>query len=197
MFSHTAITMNKAEAMAARLGPNAHAKADYLGEENIESIIRDGDTVFICADNYTVRKRIAEHALKLNTITIINGGNELNDGSVQVYVKTNGSEFTPRITYLHPEIEIGEGVDRAEMTCVAAAALPGGEQLLVVNMLVASYMLTALHRVQQGIYKYIPSVDEASPKTWTELQFHIGTMSDRPVVDYTDWRISETWSKHD
>jgi hypothetical protein len=162
MFSHTAITMNKAEAMAARLGPNAHAKADYLGEENIESIIRDGDTVFICADNYTVRKRIAEHALKLNTITIINGGNELNDGSVQVYVKTNGSEFTPRITYLHPEIEIGEGVDRAEMTCVAAAALPGGEQLLVVNMLVASYMLTALHRVQHN--NFVQAVNDQNKK---------------------------------
>lgn len=184
------VTMNKAEAAALTLGDKDHVKAypEYLTEENLTRFIRDGDTVFICADNFTVRAHIEQHARTLDNVTVINGGNEKWDGSVQLWVREKGQDVTPRIGYLHPEIRVAESEDRAAMTCVQAAALPGGEQTLIANLTSATWMLTALWRRDTNGH-VLSKKQEPGPLTWTEVQFDAlhGT------VEHIDQRLSSYW----
>jgi len=188
LFTDRQVTMNKAEA-AVEPFDSGHVRAipNYLSEENIERMIMDGDTVLICADNFTVRKRIEDRCKTLANVTVINGGNEKFSGSVQLWVRAMGEDVTPRMSYLHPEIT-AEGPDRAEMTCAQAAALPGGEQTIVANLQSASWMLTALWRAHALLF--IHSVgQEPSPHTWTELQFDAFT----GTVEHIDQRMSSHW----
>ena len=189
LFRPADVTNNKALAVVAHYDER-HVKAipQYLSEENLPRMIQDGDTVLICVDNFTVRKRIEDHCRTLNNVTIINGGNEKWSGSVQLWVRAMGEDVTPRIGYLHPEIALKKGEDRANMTCAQAAALPGGEQTIIANLQSATWMLTALWRAHALLF--IHSVgQEPSPITWTELQFDalLGT------VDHIDQRMSAHW----
>jgi molybdopterin/thiamine biosynthesis adenylyltransferase len=185
------VTATKASASAAKLRDTEHVKSysEYLGEENMARFIKDADTVLICVDNMTVRKRIEEHVLTLDNATVINGGNEKYDGSVQLWVREKGRNLTPRLSYLHPEVKVAEGADRAAMTCAQAAALPGGEQTIIANLQSATWMLTALWRAHQGLFRTIE--ETGLDRTWTELQFD-------PIagkVDHIDWRYPGTdWS---
>lgn len=183
------VTMNKAEAAIQPFNDPEHLKAypEYLSEANMDRFVQNGDTVFICADNFTVRKRIEEAALALANIVVINGGNETTDGSVQLWIRKKKKNVTPRIGYLHPEVAIAIGDDRAAMTCAQAAALPGGEQTLIANLQSATWMLTALWRYHSGQYS---KAGEPSPHTWTELLFD----TKQGTVEHIDQRLSRYWS---
>lgn len=189
LFIAGAVTQNKAIA-ACNPYDKEHVfpHDEYLSEASMAHYIRDGDIVFICADNFTVRKRIEDHALTLKNVVIINGGNEKTDGSVQLMVRDNAKPVTPRIGYLHPEIAVGTTEDRAEMTCAQAAALPGGEQTMIANLQAATWMLTALWRFHENRH-VIKKGTEAGPATWTELQYDMV----RGTVDPIDQRITSTW----
>jgi molybdopterin/thiamine biosynthesis adenylyltransferase len=188
LFKDSDVTLNKAEA-AVYPHDNGHVRAlpYYLSEENIDRYIQDGDIVLICADNFTVRKRIEDKAKTLDNIAVINGGNEKYSGSVQLWVRAHGEDLTPRLSYLHPEVnDIGE--DRAAMTCAQAAALPGGEQTIIANLQSATWMLTALWRMHSLLF--IPYVgDDPKPRTWTELQFD----AQEGTVEHIDQRMSSHW----
>jgi hypothetical protein len=189
LFRPADVTANKAEA-AVEACANTHVRAipQYLSEENLPRMLQNGDTVLICADNFTVRKRIEDHCKALDDVIVINGGNEKYSGSIQLWVRAAGEDVTPRIGYLHPEIALRKGEDRAAMTCAQAAALPGGEQTIIANLQSATWMLTALWRAHT--LAFLHSVDqEPSPLTWTELQFDalLGT------VDHIDQRMSAHW----
>lgn len=191
LFDPSAITMNKAEAIVRRLNdPRMVAHTEYISEENIDAAIQNDDTVFICVDNFTVRRRVEDHALTLDNIVIINGGNEKFDGSVQLWVRQGGKNLTPRIGYLHPEIAVGLTDDRAAMTCTQAAALPGGEQTIIANMQSAAWMMTALWRYHEGLYT-IARKGSPGPKTWTELQFD----AQAGTVEHIDQRMSSHWDR--
>lgn len=186
LFEPGDVTVNKAYAAAHGLGAPLgviEPITDYLSEDNITRYIKNGDTVLICADNFTVRKRIEDHCLTLDTVTVINGGNEKTDGSVQLWVREGGKNITPRIGYLHPEVAIAVGTDRAEMTCAQAAALPGGEQTLIANLQSATWMLTALWRKHTGLHH---PQEEPREATWTELQFD----AQAGRVDHVDMRLT-------
>lgn len=190
LFAPGTVTMNKAEAAWLMTGKNAHVKAypEYVSEENIGRFIQNGDTVFICADNFTIRAHIEALARTLDNVTIINGGNEKFDGSVQLWVREKNADVTPRIGYLHPEIAVGMGEDRAEMTCVQAAQLPGGEQTIIANATAANWMLTALWRRHTNSH-VLSKKQQPGPLTWTEVQFDAlhGT------VEHIDQRMSAHW----
>ena len=85
-FGLSQVSMNKAVAALDLFGDpeNMVAVPEYLSEDNMERYIADGDIVLICADNFTVRKRIEEHCMKLQHCAVINGGNETYSGSVQI-----------------------------------------------------------------------------------------------------------------
>lgn len=178
LFAEGLIATNKAEAMVMMYeGHPIMAVSRYIGAADVEKMVQDGDCVIICADNYSVRALVADRAADLDNVVVINGGNEFNDGSVQLWVRENGANVTPSIRYGHPEIKYLAEDDRAPMTCAQAAELPGGEQTLLANVKSATYILEALMRWHSGAYR----------EGWTELQF-----SPQGVV-HIDMRERRNW----
>ena len=178
LFNPAAVTMNKAKAsiLPYRHMKNLVAIEDYLGNENIEDIIGDGDTVLICVDNFFVRGLIETYCNTLRNVTVINGGNERDTGSCQIWVRKDGMNVTPNMSFVHPEIHT-PSIDRAALSCAEIATIPGGEQLIVTNMSSAQHMLTALMAVNEQRI------------TWTELEFDLSI----PSIIATDYRRLEGW----
>jgi len=114
---------------------------NYFGDDEMLDIANN-DIVIICADNFHVRAVIDEHCQILDDITLINAGNEETATSTQIYIKRNGVEYTPRISYMHNEIARGQTAQ--ELNCAVVANLPGGEQTVAANMLSAALALMAL-----------------------------------------------------
>jgi molybdopterin/thiamine biosynthesis adenylyltransferase len=122
LFAEGLIATNKAEAMVRMYqGHPLIAVSRYIGAADIEKMVQDGDCVLICADNYSVRALIADHAQTLDNVVVVNGGNEYNDGTVQLWIRENGENITPNIKYGHPEIKYLADDDRAPVTCAQAA----------------------------------------------------------------------------
>ena len=171
-FSAGDIMRNKAAALVERMHDTPHTQAIevYIGPENIAAKIRDGDVVLIAADNYYVRRLIEQHALTLQNLVVINGGNEAIDGTIQLWVREAGKNLTPRITHMHPEIEaaIDAKQDRSALSCADIAKLPGGEQTIIANMTSATFMLAALYRYH---HKYHLTKSEPGITSWTDLSF--------------------------
>jgi len=156
---------HKAEAFYKRWPDSIVPHIEYVGENNIEQVIKNDDTVLICADNMAVRRLINERAKQLDTVAVINGGNEEISGSVQVYWRVGGDNITPPLDFASPEFDpSNDMVDRSTLSCAEIAVLPGGEQTIVANQTVAALMMAALWRTDDGMY--------TSPdKTWTKITF--------------------------
>jgi len=175
LFHPAMVTMNKAE---ASLLPYKHlenivAVRDYLGASNIAEFIPDNSTVLICVDNFPIRAMIESHCNTLPNVVVINGGNERESGSCQIWERGGGKNTTPPLSYNHPEI-LAPGKTRADMTCEETAQLPGGEQLIVTNMASANYMLLGLMDVERKDIR------------WTEAQFNLGNLKESYAADYRD-----------
>jgi molybdopterin/thiamine biosynthesis adenylyltransferase len=178
------IGTNKAEAISARYPDICNPRTEYIGEDNIEKAIQDGDTVLICADNMAVRRLINAHAKKLKNITVINGGNEMYTGSVQVFIRRKGKSITPALDFFSPEFDIrNEEPDRAKMSCAEIAQLPGGEQTMLANNQVASFMLSALYRADQEVH--------GDKEQWTKVTFDMQA----GIVQTSDVRLIGDWTK--
>lgn len=177
-FDPESIAVNKARALVGQFPhmENVLAIPEYLGRQNIAQFLDDGVIVLICVDNFKVRKLIQDWCMSLDNATIINGGNEKSTGSCQIFIRRDGKNVTPPITFLHPEFDQDDG-DRAEMSCQEIAELPGGEQLLATNMASGMWMLMGLIKLH------------SEQVTWTELQFDLLT----GWTDAVDWRDSQGW----
>jgi len=183
LFAEEMLAINKADAMVQmNPGHPMIAVSRYIGKADIETMVQDGDIVLICADNYSVRALIVAHAKTLDNVTVINAGNELIDGTVQLWVRRNGENLTPPITYGHPEIAFKAEDDRAAMTCVQVAQLPGGEQTILANQAAAHFMLVALWRLHT----------EAFRTGWTEMNFDLQAGH----VEHIDMRERRNWARN-
>ena len=185
LFAEPAIGFSKAEALVASLGfEPALGKLftfnEFLGADNIAKRIRDGDTVLIAVDNYSLRALVEKHGLTLDNLTVINGGNEATDGSCQLWVRRAAKNLTPPLSHGHPEIAYKGADDRAEMSCEARSKLPGGEQTIIANMQSATTMLNVL-RLHHNV---------GVPKQGHEVHFDLNTLAMRP----DDLRGLEGWS---
>jgi hypothetical protein len=182
LFDPAMVATNKAEAMAQMYNRYpVRAVPRFIGRDDLQTMFMDGDIVFICADNHSIRALVQERALELPAAVVINAGNEMHDGSVQLFVRAGGENKTPPITFLHPEIVyIGEE-DRQPMSCQQVAAMPGGGQLILANQQAASWMMAALWRLNEGLWT----------AGWTELNFDLvaGT------VHHIDMRERRGWAK--
>lgn len=185
VFEGRYVDENKANAVVAQYGldPERHlAIPEYLGDENIAKYVRDGDTVLIAADNYTVRHKIEQAGNALQNLTVLNGGNEMYDGSCQIWLRRDGRNVTPPLSHMHPEIAPSDE-DRAALDCLAAAALPGGEQTIIANLMSATTLLNALRLSQQ----FARNPTEIA---FHEIFFDLNTAKMRPA----DWRKVEGWN---
>lgn len=182
MFSAEHIGINKADAMVRMYNryPMVSVPA-FLGKDDLERMMQNGDTIFIGVDNYSLRALVEERALALQDIAVINAGNEVHSGSVQLFVRAGGKNKTPRLSKYHREIAFLAADDRSAMTCAQAAALPGGEQLIIANMAAAQHMLTGLWRLHSGDWE----------TGWTELQFDLKA----GIVEHIDMRIRKNWAE--
>jgi molybdopterin/thiamine biosynthesis adenylyltransferase len=145
-FGADAIGINKAMAIYKKLSDyDLQFSDEYVGKNNVDSLIEDGDIVMLCVDNHVCRKIVSQHCETLDSILLISGGNELTDGNVQAYVKQGGKELTQKMGERHPEILTANDGDRAEMSCEALAKLPSGGQIIATNFAAASLMLQFLY----------------------------------------------------
>jgi molybdopterin/thiamine biosynthesis adenylyltransferase len=187
-FAGKHVGLNKAAALADFVysGDTAsiHAVPEFLSDENIGDRIQDGDVVIIAADNYNVRARIEQRALELDNIVVINGGNESFDGSCQIFVRKDGKNLTPPLSWMHDEIYTPSEHDPSKLDCIARANIKGGEQTIIANLMSAAWTLNML-------YRYL--VSDKDPIVWHETFFDMKTGNAKAY----DWRDEEGgWLTH-
>jgi molybdopterin/thiamine biosynthesis adenylyltransferase len=149
---------NKAEVKAEELarefqGLSFRAVPEYVTAENAPRLVRAGDLVFLMVDNHASRRLLSLHAASLSDLTLISGGNDYQDGNVQIYVRQNGLDLTPSLTRYHPEIAAPRDRNPAELSCEELMAA-GAPQLLFANLTVASLMLNAFYAWKTGALDY-------------------------------------------
>src|SRR3989338_2728244 len=154
----------KAEVLAGEMTSqhpslDIQAKKWYVTDENIFLSIREGDIVFSCVDNHATRKLLSAHCSTVQNVVLISGGNDYSDGNVQVFIRQNGSNITPPLTHLHPEIENPQDKNPGEMSCEELAE-SGSPQLIFTNFLASAWMLTTFWKFlewrddQKGHFSY-------------------------------------------
>lgn len=150
LFAGNFVGENKANALVTQYGHESlRSIPEFLGDENVEARINDGDTVLIAADNFSVRARIQKRCFALDNVTVINGGNESSDGSLQVWVRRDGKNVTPPLSFMHDEILRPSEHDPSTLNCQQRAEIPGGEQTIVANMMSATQMLNAVRHLHE------------------------------------------------
>jgi molybdopterin/thiamine biosynthesis adenylyltransferase len=120
-------------------------KPHYVTEDNAFVYLEEGSYIFCCVDNHASRKLLSDQVGQLRDAVLISGGNEYDDGNVQVYERSGAIDKTPPLTYLHPEIETPTDKNPADMDCVEMAQA-GSPQLIFANLKVATEMLAAFWR---------------------------------------------------
>jgi molybdopterin/thiamine biosynthesis adenylyltransferase len=149
---------NKAEVKARELAQEFEALSlrstpEFVTPENAARLIAPGDWVLLMVDNHASRQLVSDHAGALSDLTLISGGNDYEDGNVQVYVRRDGQDLTPSLSRYHPEIAQPRDRNPAEMSCEELMA-QGAPQLLFTNLMVASLMLNAFYALRQGGVNY-------------------------------------------
>lgn len=139
--------------------PKIHFRAikKYVVEDNIISMIRENDIVFLCVDNHATRKLVSERCGELDDVLLISGGNDYTDGDVLIYLRKNGKDITQPLTAL-PEINDYEDenpgdVDDDRQGCQEEIQ-EGSAQLLFMNLDIASLMLNCYYAHEQGKLDY-------------------------------------------
>ena len=149
---------NKAEVKSVELAQeyevlSFRAVPEYVTEANVGRLISAGEVVFLMVDNHASRNLVSHHAATLADLTLISGGNDYEDGNVQVYVRQKGLDLTPSLARYHPEIANPQDRNPAALSCEELMAA-GAPQLLFANLMVASLMLNAFYAIRQGSLNY-------------------------------------------
>jgi molybdopterin/thiamine biosynthesis adenylyltransferase len=149
---------NKAEVKARELAREFEALAfrsrpDYVTEDNVAGLIGEGEVVFLMVDNHASRSLVSRHAATLSHLSLISGGNDYEDGNVQVYLRREGRDLTPSLARYHPEIADPRDRHPAALSCEELMAA-GAPQLLFANLMVASLMLNAFYALREGRLNY-------------------------------------------
>jgi molybdopterin/thiamine biosynthesis adenylyltransferase len=149
---------NKAEVKAGELAREYEAVAfrsrpEYVTEDNVARLIGEGEVVFLMVDNHASRLLVSRHVSTLVDLSLISGGNDYEDGNVQVYIRQAGLDLTPSLARYHPEIAAPQDRNPAALSCEELMAA-GAPQLLFANLMVASLMLNAFYALRQGGLNY-------------------------------------------
>lgn len=149
---------NKAEVKARELAEafdtlSFRAVPEYVTADNVGRFISAGDIVFLMVDNHASRRLVDDHAATLQDLTLISGGNDFEDGNIQVYLRRDGSDLTPRLSRYHPEIAQPQDRHPAELSCEELMA-GGAPQLLFTNLMVAALMLNAFYALRRDLLRY-------------------------------------------
>ncbi len=150
---------NKAVAMARELAQafgevvTIEPVPEYVTPENVGTIIREGQIVFLAVDNHASRRVVSEAVERLRDVVLLSGGNDGVEpeagrsgtyGNVQVVRRADGVWLSSSLTRHHPEIADAPAVVPSTPGC-GRLATAGAPQLLFTNLAVASAMLNAFH----------------------------------------------------
>ncbi len=149
---------NKAEVKALELAQefevlSFRAVPQFVTQENVAQFIGEGQLVFLMVDNHASRHLVSAHAATLQNLTLISGGNDYEDGNVQVYLRQEGRDLTPSLGRYHPEIAQPQDRHPATLSCEELMAA-GAPQLLFTNVMVAALMLNGFYALRQGRLNY-------------------------------------------
>lgn len=116
---------------------------EYVTDNNIASMIEDGDIVFLCVDNHPTRRIVNDYCCTLPNVYLFSGGNGFHKATVQRYIRLNGEDIRPNLCKYHPEIaEDTEGHPNT-MGCEALAQVE--PQLIFANGTVANALGTVFY----------------------------------------------------
>ena len=141
-FSHLG---NKAEVKAETLSlqfQKVYFRAEpvYVVSDNVVSLIREKDIIFLCVDNDDTRKLVSDRCEELDEVLLISGGNDLIRGGLQVFWRKGGQNQTlPLTNDYHPHIQHPKDKNPGEVGCEERAE--SEPQVFFMNNLVAAKML--------------------------------------------------------
>jgi molybdopterin/thiamine biosynthesis adenylyltransferase len=168
---------NKAEVKAQELAREFEALSlravpEYVTADNVARLLSAGDTVFLMVDNHATRRLVSNYAAAVADLTLISGGNDYEDGNVQVYLRRSGRDLTPSLTRYHPEIAAPRDRNPADLSCEELMAA-GAPQLLFANLAVAVLMLSAFYALRQDSLSY--------SEVYTDIVKNLSRPVTRPV----------------
>lgn len=130
------------------------SKSEYVTPDNVISLVREGDVVFLCVDNHATRKIVSERCQELENVTLISGGNDYTDGNVIYYRRENGKDVTKPLTELYPSIANPQDKNPGQLTAAerqgCAREAETNPQLLFTNLAIASSMCNVFYAHEQG-----------------------------------------------
>ena len=118
---------------------------EYITTDNISTLIKSEDIIFLCVDNHDTRKLVSDYVNTLPGITLFSGGNEYTDGNVQVFQRKGGKKISPSLTDYHPEIDNPSDKSPHKMSCEELSI--SEPQLLFTNLGVATIMCWLFYNV--------------------------------------------------
>lgn len=137
---------------AAWVVSEAKANSDGEDEEGVslisaETLLKEGDVVFCCVDNFGARKLIFDAAAKLDNIDVFTGGNEDDGfGSTYYYRRREGVDVTDHPGIHHNEFVNPPDKNTGELSCAERSKLVSGTQLIATNVAVAANMCHDAHQ---------------------------------------------------
>jgi molybdopterin/thiamine biosynthesis adenylyltransferase len=131
------------------------AIAEYVTPDNITSIIEEGNIVFLAVDNYKTMSIVNARCQELDNVVLISGGvDELHDkgGDVCIYIRQEGKDITPDLTYKHPEVAFPE--DRAPFELNCDEVIQTNPARLVTVIAVVDWMMSTFMNYLDGRIDY-------------------------------------------
>jgi molybdopterin/thiamine biosynthesis adenylyltransferase len=144
---------------------------EYVSEDNIDELIEDDDIVFLGVDNYKTMNIVNAHCRTLDNVVLISGGVDENietQGDVCIYIRQDGVDITPDMTYKHNEI--AEPVDNAPYEANCDDVIQTKPARLFSVLAVVEWMMTTFANLIEGRIDYY------------EIYFDTGTCSVRKVM---------------
>ena len=121
----------------------------FVGKRNseeeipVQSVVKEDRIVFLAPDNGKTRKIVNDHSTTLKNTVVVCGGNDVVDGYAHIYVRKDGRDITPPLTYMNPSVSEPKDKSPAEMGC--AELMEAKPQLYLANLDVAQSMLILFH----------------------------------------------------
>lgn len=158
--------MNKAEAqklVLTTMFPNTpvsiHTLPQYLTEEeDVRGILRGSDNVPVIlslVDNHACRALLSRMMSQYNigsSGVLITGGNEVTTGNATIQGRLHKRRVGVNLLTRHPEIATSKEGSREGLSCAEITLLPGGEQTMEANMMVAMSIYSMLLRLDDNTW---------------------------------------------
>jgi hypothetical protein len=134
--------------------------AEYVSQQNVGTLVRENDIVFLAVDNFRTRKLVSDHCQHLTHVLLFSGGNDGVEngqggtaGNIQIYERVKDKGLFNAITRFHPEIALPDDKAPFELSCEELAQ-NGAPQLLFTNLAVASALCNAFYSWLLGQLEY-------------------------------------------